>query len=159
MRKRSLTMVVAIVIVMLVATGCGNGAPKVDWNLEITGAVETPLTLSYQDLTERDQVVLENVLMRKSQGENETNTWEGPDLMAILEEAGMSENAVSLLLTASDGYAKEVNISDLDQAIIALKRDGVYTTDDTKTAPIRVVIPNLPADGWLYKLTSIEVVE
>jgi len=159
MRTRSLSLVIATTIILLVATGCGNGAPDVDWTLEITGAVENPLTLSYQDLTDRDQVVLENVLMRKSQGENETNTWEGPDLMDILEEAGMSENAVTLLLSAADGYATEVNISDLDQAIIALQKDGVYTAEDTKTGPIRIVIPNLPADTWLYQLTTIEVVE
>jgi len=156
MRQRTLLTILFTLLLATVLTACG-GAPKVDWELEIKGAVSNPMTLSYNDLVKREQVDLTEVMMLKSQGEDELTSWSGPALAPLLAEAGISANAVTLVCMAADGYAKEIPISDLDNAIIALKRDGEWTTDDK--GPIRIVVPNLPANNWLFQLTSIEVTE
>jgi len=137
--------------------GCGGGAPKVDWTIEITGAVSNPMSLTYKDLIKRDQVTLGDVLMQKSQGEDTVNSWEGPALAPILDEAGISDGAVAILVTADDGYAREIAMADLDDSIIALKLDGEWTDDEH--GPVRIVVPNRPANHWLFRLVSIEVIE
>jgi len=156
MRRRMLLTLLITLLLATVLTACG-GAPKIDWELEIKGAVSNPMTLSYQDLVKREQVDLSDVMMLKSQGEDELTSWSGPALAPILDEAGISANAATLVCMAADGYAKEIPMADLDHAIIALKRNGEWTTDDK--GPIRIVVPNLPANNWLFQLTSIEVME
>jgi DMSO/TMAO reductase YedYZ molybdopterin-dependent catalytic subunit len=158
MKRHLVPLVLIAILFSLVLTSCGSSAPKVDWELSITGAVSKPLTLSYKDLTKRDQVTLEQILMQKSHGEDQINTWEGPALASILEEAGASANAVSLICTASDSYAKEIPMADLDDSIIALKMDGKWIAGEGK-GPIRLVVPSKPSDRWLFQLTSIEVIE
>jgi len=160
MRQFHRTTVMLLVLLAVAVLGCsGGGAPKVDWTLEITGAVTQPLTLSYADLAKRERVTLENIVMRRSQGEDTINTWEGPSLDAILEEAGASASASAIVCTAADGYAMEIPTADLQDAIIALKQDGAWIADDEESGPIRIVVPNLPANSWIYQITRIEVAE
>lgn len=159
MRTTKRILILAVVLLSVALTSCGSGAPKVDWTLEINGAVSTPLTLSYADLAKRDQVTLENVLMRRSQGEDSTNTWVGPDLAEILEEAGISGSATGITVVAADGYSMSMTIEDVKGAIIAMKFDGEWIAEDEDHGPIRLVAPEKPANHWLFQLTTIMVEE
>lgn len=156
--KRHLVLLVLVIVALSLLSACGGGAPKVDWDLSITGAVSKPLTLSYGDLVKREMVDLKDILMQRSQGEDSVDSWEGPALAPILEEAGASANAKSIVCTASDGYAREIAMGDLTDSIIALKRNGEWTASDEK-GPIRIVVPNKPANHWLFQLVEIKVVE
>lgn len=147
-----------VTILMIVLSGCSN-APKVNWTLDINGAVSKPLTLSYADLAKRKQVELKDVLMRRSQGEDTVNAWVGPDLASILEEAGVSANATGITALAADGYAMQMTMDDLQGAIIALKQDGEWIADDEDHGPIRLVCPEKPANHWLFQLIEIKVEE
>lgn len=158
MNRRSFLLVAFIVLVASTISACGAGAPKVDWEVRITGAVSDPITLSYKDLARRDAVTLEDVVMRKSQGEDTVNSWEGPSLDLILEKAGVSADATGVVCTAADGYAREMALPDLQGAIIALKMDGEWIASDEK-GPIRLVVPDKPANHWLFQVVEIEVVE
>jgi len=158
MKRHIYLALVIIMVLSLALVACGGGAPKIDWELSITGAVSKPLTLTYQDLAKREFVTLSDVLMQKSQGEDTTNSWEGPSLAALFQEAGVSADAKTITATASDGYAMEMSMGDLGDAIIALKRDGEWTTSE-KNGPIRIVVPGKPANHWLFQLVEIEVVE
>lgn len=159
MKRHVSLLVLVTVLLSLALAACGGAAPKVDWDVTITGAVSSPMTLSYADLAKRDMVKLENVLMRKSQGEDQTNTWEGPALAAILEEAGMSANATGLVYTAADGYAREMTMEDLKDGIIALKMDGEWIAAEDASNPLRIVLPDKPANFWISQLAEISVVE
>ena len=153
--------VIGLVLLAALAGGCsqGSGAPKMEWTLQISGAVSKPLELSYADLADREQVSLENVLMRKSQGEDTTNTWEGPALESILREAGISGKATGVTAIAADGYAIQMTLADLNNAIIALKQDGQWIADDKDHGPLRLVAPDKPANHWLYQVTDLVVEE
>jgi len=157
MKRYLLALVLLALVLSTALVGCQT-APKVDWELQITGAVNHPLTLSYRDLVKRDQVTLENILMQRSKGEDTTNTWVGPALKPILEEAGISSNATAVICSASDGYAKKVPLEDAYKAIIALKKDGEWIASRDK-GPIRIVIPGRPANFWVAQLIEIKVVE
>lgn len=159
LRRSSLAIVVLLLVALALACSRSGGVPKVDWTVEISGAVSRPLTLSYADLTKREQVKLENVLMQKSQGEDTTNTWEGPAVDALLQEAGVSSKATGVTAMAADGYAIQMTLADLQGGIIALKVDGTWIADDKDHGPIRLVVPGKPANHWLFQLTDIVVEE
>jgi len=105
-RTRNLLTVGVVVLLgaLLVAglAGCG-GAPKVDWELKVSGAVDNPLALSYSDLTKMPQVDLKDILMEKSLGEDEVCSWSGAAVDQVLKQAGASANYSSVTALAADG--------------------------------------------------------
>jgi|GEM_PF-1599153 len=151
-----------LVVVLFVLAGCagvaGPQAPQVDWTLTVEGEVDTPLTLIFADLAAMEQVSLKEILMQKSTGEDTTNDWEGVSLAAIMEKAGASTEASGITAMAADGYAIMISMPDLEDAIVALKSDGEWiATADEEHGPIRLVVPNKPANHWIFQLTSIVV--
>lgn len=75
-------------LVLLLATlaslvGCGAKSSGIDWKIDITGAVGKPVRVSYDDLVGMRQTTLQNVLMRKSRGEEQTNRLPDMDLTAV----------------------------------------------------------------------------
>ena len=153
--------VVVLLGTLLVAglAGCG-GAPKVDWDLTVTGAVGNPLTLAYGDLAKMDQTDLSDVLMEKSLGEDEVGSWSGVAVDQVMEQAGASSGYVSVTALAADGYAIEISRDELQGAIVALKKDGEWITKaEPDKGPIRLVCPQTPANRWVFQLQEIQVNE
>jgi DMSO/TMAO reductase YedYZ molybdopterin-dependent catalytic subunit len=157
----------ALAVVLLAATllavaGCGAGggaqAPQVDWTLTVEGEVDNPLTLSYADLAAMEQVSLREILMQKSTGEDTVDDWEGVPLTTLFEQAGVHSEASGITAVASDGYAIMVSMADLEDGIVALKTNGDWiATADADHGPIRLVLPNKPANHWVFQLASIVV--
>ena len=147
---------------ILLLVGCGNGAPKVDWELKITGAVDNPLALSYADLVKMEQVDLTDVQMEKSTGEDEVGSWSGAPLDAIFQQAGASGNYVSVTAIAADGYAVEISKDELQGAIVALKKGGEWIPEaasEEGKGPIRIVCPQTPGNRWVFQLQELQVNE
>lgn len=137
-------------------TACG-GAPKVEWTLEISGAVSTPLTLDYGTLVQLPRTELKDLLMQKSLGEDEVASWSGVALDEIFEQAGVSDYA-TVTATAGDGYAVEISHDELQGAIIALKKDDKWITQaEPDKGPIRLVCPETPANRWVFQIQKIQV--
>ncbi len=157
MKKRFVLLSVLLLAGALVLTGCGSGAPKVDWELSITGDVETPLTLSYQDLAKMDMIDLNDILMEKSTGEDEITSWSGVPISTLLEQAGAGDFS-SVTAIAADGYAVEVPREELESGIVALKDDGEWiATASPDSGPIRLVTPQTPANRWVFQLVELQV--
>jgi DMSO/TMAO reductase YedYZ molybdopterin-dependent catalytic subunit len=141
---------------LIALTACG-GAPKVEWTLEISGALDTPLTLDYGTLVQLQQVDLTDVLMQKSLGEDEVASWSGPALDEIFKKAGVGEYS-TVTATAADGYAVEITRDELQGAIVALKKDGKWITEvEPDKGPIRLVCPETPANRWVFQIQKIQV--
>jgi DMSO/TMAO reductase YedYZ molybdopterin-dependent catalytic subunit len=152
--KKTGFLVIAIVL-LLGLVGCGT--PKVDWTLKISGAVSTPLSLTYAELAKLPQKDLSDILMQKSRGEDTTSSWSGVAIEDLLAKAGAGEY-VSITAIASDGYAIEVAKDELQDAIVALKESGKWIqTEDPDHGPIRLVAPTTPANRWAYQLAEIQV--
>jgi len=140
--------------------GCGGGAPKVDWELKVSGAVGKPLTLSYGELARMVQTDLGDVFMDKSMGEDEVGSWSGVALEEIFKQAEASPNYSSVTAVAADGYAVEISRDELQDAIVALQESGEWiATADPDHGPIRMVCPQTPANRWVFQLQEIQVNE
>ncbi len=159
MKHKSTLALVLLLALGLILSSCGSSAPKVDWTLKVGGAVDKPLTLSFADLAKMTQVDLKDVLMQKSQGEDEVTSWSGVSLDEILKQAGVNPNYVTITATAADGYALEITRDELAGAIVALKdQAGWITETDTEHGPIRLVCPQAPGNRWVFQLTELSVV-
>jgi DMSO/TMAO reductase YedYZ molybdopterin-dependent catalytic subunit len=157
----SLVMIVFLAILLVTGlAGCGSGAPKVDWELKISGAVNKPLTLNYSDLVKMPQTDLKDILMERSLGEDTVGSWSGVSLEDILKQAEASSNLASVTALAADGYAIEISRDELQDAIVALKENGEWiATADEEHGPIRLVCPYTPANRWVFQLQEIQVNE
>jgi len=154
-RKAALTMAIVLVAGLV---ACG-GAPKVEWDLEVGGAVSNPVTLSYADLAGMPQVDLKDILMEKSVGEDEVVSWSGVALDEVLSKAGAGSYA-SLTAVAADGYAIEISKDELQDGIVALKENGEWINKaDPDHGPIRLVTPHTPANRWVFQLQALQVNE
>ncbi len=150
-------LVLCVSLIAVALTGCGAGAPRVDWTVSITGEVANPLALDYGTLVQMEQTELDDVLMQKSLGEDEITSWSGVAIDTIFEQAGVGDYTTATV-TAADGYAIEVTRDELEGAIIALKLNGEWITRaEPDKGPIRLVTPETPANRWVFQVQEIEV--
>jgi DMSO/TMAO reductase YedYZ molybdopterin-dependent catalytic subunit len=156
MKQRKIWAVLLLVLILSLSA-CSGGTPKVDWDLEVSGAVDTPLTLSYAELVDMPQLDLTDVLMEKSLGEDEVGSWSGVPLDEVFKKVGVTEFS-SITATAGDGYAIEIAKDETQGGIVALKKDGEWITKaEADKGPIRLVCPETPANRWVFQLQAIEV--
>lgn len=155
-RNRQLLLSIIVLIAVLL-TACGGSTPKVDWELKVSGAVSTPLTLKFQDLAGMTQIDMSDVKMEKSTGEDEITSWSGVPLSEIFSKAGVSDFS-TITAIAADGYAIEITKDEIEGGIIALKDKGEWIAEVTPDkGPIRLVSPKTPGNRWVYSLKEIVV--
>ena len=165
--KRRLMLTLALLLTLLLVACGGGDVPDADWTLTVSGSgVENELTLSYQELAEMEQIELTDVLMRKSRGEDQMTSWAGVPVDAILDQAGVKDDASTVTLIAADGYAIEGTLEDLNGAIIALKGEHpdtgemtwlVERPDAADQGAIRLIAPDKPANFWARQLVEIVI--
>jgi len=149
-------ILVTVGLVLVLGLAACDGAPKVEWTLEVTGG-STPVTLSYADLVDMPQTDLKDVLMQKSLGEDETASWSGVAISEIFAKAGVTSFS-SVTATAADGYAIEISADEMEGAIVALKKDDTWITKaEPDKGPIRLVCPETPANRWVFQIQTIQV--
>ncbi len=155
MRNKAIPTIALLLVLGLVS--CGGAAPSVDWTLGVSGAVGSPLALSYTELANMPQTDLVDILMERSLGEDTTGDWSGVALAEILERAG-AEEYVSITAIAADGYAIEISKDELQDGIVALKENGEWIAEaDPDHGPIRLVCPHTPASRWIFQLVELQV--
>jgi len=154
--KRRRWLVWLIIAAVLVLSAC-SGTPKVDWELNIGGDVGNPVSFTYKELANMDQVDLDEVMMEKSTGEDEVTSWSGVALSDLLAEAEAGDFSTITAL-AADGYAIEVTADEVDNAIVALKDNGEWIAEvSPDKGPIRLVTPETPANRWVFQLQELQV--
>jgi len=154
--KKSLPIVLAILILFSILAGCAS-YPRVDWIISVSGDVSAPFELTYKDLAKMPQTELKDILMQKTTSEDTIDSWSGVSFMEIANKAGASPDFVSILVNADDGYQAILLQSELEDAIIALKKDGEWIAEkDITHGPMRLVCPLTPANKWVY--APIEII-
>jgi DMSO/TMAO reductase YedYZ molybdopterin-dependent catalytic subunit len=151
--------------------------PLVDestWRLEVDGLVERPLSISLDELRARPAVELAVTMECAGNGRAHlephvesqpwlleavgTASWRGVSVAALLEEAGVRDDAVEALFTGLDrgveggeeqSYARSVSVSELGDAVLAYEVNGVPLPPQ-HGFPLRLVVP-----GW-YGMTSVK---
>jgi sulfane dehydrogenase subunit SoxC len=160
--------------------------PAVDpasFQLEITGAVDHPSTLSLDALRARERV--EQPITFECAGNGRallkprpvsqpwlteavgTANWGGTPLAPLLDEAGPSENAVELLFSALDrgieggeaqSYERSLPIEDAPAALLAYDMNG-EPLPPQHGYPLRLVVPGwygMQNVKWLTRITVLE---
>lgn len=86
---------------------------KEAWRLEVTGLVETPLVLTYEDLLARPQVELTRDFHCVTRWSRLDVTWKGVRTRDLLEEARPRPEAVAALVESYGGYTTNLLLEDL----------------------------------------------
>lgn len=141
--------------------------PSVDigsWRLTVDGCVETPITLTYEELRTLPQTKIIEIL------ECYDNTpdgkligvaeWEGVLVSRILEMAKPKSGSSHILFHSLDGYSTNHKIEYVRKScvILALKMNGV-TLPIKHGYPVRLVAPNMYGYKWAKWVHRIEVTE
>ena len=160
--------------------------PAVDpqaFRLEITGAVEQPLTLSLDALLEKERIAdaitfecagngralleprpLSQPWLTEAVG---TAEWGGTPLAPLLAEAGPAANATELLFTALDHgveggerqtYERALPIAEAEHALLAYEMNG-GPLPPQHGFPLRLVVPGwygMQNVKWLTRITVLE---
>ncbi|MDP9020105.1 MAG: sulfite oxidase, partial [Actinomycetota bacterium] len=145
-------------------------APRIEldsWRLRVTGMVEQPLELSFDDLSALRQVEADVTLACVSNevgGELVGNArWRGVPLAQLLEQAGVRPGADQVVGRSVDGWTGGFPTAALDggDALVALGMNG-EPLPVVHGFPARLVVPGLygyvSATKWLseIELTTLE---
>jgi DMSO/TMAO reductase YedYZ molybdopterin-dependent catalytic subunit len=141
------------------------------WSLRITGAVDRPFTLTYDDLLtlpHREADVTLACVSNEVGGDLVGNArWQGVPLADLLDRAGLQRGATQVLGRSVDGFSAgfpaEIAL-DGRNAIVAVAMNG-EPLPAAHGFPARIVVPGLygyvSATKWLseIELTSFEAVD
>jgi len=128
-----------------------------NYRLEIAGKVKRPLELHYDDVRCLPRIESHPTLVCPGFFED-TATWAGASLAAVLELAGLNDKATHLRLVSADGYATLVEIKQalLENNFLAYELEG-QPIPVLHGFPIRAVFPDLKGNKWVKWLVRIEV--
>ena len=129
------------------------------YRLMVDGLVETPLSLSYADLEAYNQV---SWLMDLNcvEGWSFTAKWTGPELDAILADAGVKPEAVVVIFHTADvptGYTSlPLDYIRDNHIILALKLNDLTLPED-RGFPLQLVAKSKYGYKWAKWVTRIEL--
>lgn len=127
------------------------------WRLRVTGKVDTPLELSYDDLRCMPRIESLTTIVCRGNFEDSA-TWAGVPLVYILELAGVQEDATQITLSGADGYSATVLLKDAlsELNFLAYEWEG-QAVPILHGFPLRAAFPALPGYTWVKWLLEIEV--
>jgi DMSO/TMAO reductase YedYZ molybdopterin-dependent catalytic subunit len=128
-----------------------------EYRLTISGLVEKPLSLAYQDILEYPSVT-EIVVVECPGFFRDTAEWTGVPLSAILTEAGLISGASWVTFTAVDGYRQKLSLEHVNEygVFLAYKVNG-QTLPPAHGYPLRVVDKGSIGSKWVKWLESIKI--
>jgi sulfane dehydrogenase subunit SoxC len=127
------------------------------YRLVVTGLVDHPLSLSYDDLRCMPKVTAKLTLVCPSIFED-TATWSGVPLKYILELAGVQNGAKIIRMVAADNYESQIGIQDglKDENFLAYELNG-QPLPVLHGFPLRMIFPSQPGNKWVKWLSEIIV--
>jgi DMSO/TMAO reductase YedYZ molybdopterin-dependent catalytic subunit len=131
-----------------------------DWKLKITGSVENPFELNWEEFLALPRTKLVTDIHCVTTWSRYDNDWEGVHIREILQRAKPLSSAKFVMAHSWTGYTTNLPLSDLDDddVMIALKHDGENLTPE-HGGPIRLLVPKLyfyKSAKWLDGLEFME---
>lgn len=137
--------------------------PSVDlktWSFEISGLVERPFALTWDELLALPRKTVICDLHCVTTWSRFDNTFEGVPVQALLQRAGVKPEATFVLVSAEQDFTTNLPLADLDRPdnLIALKHDGDWLTPE-HGGPARLLVPHLylwKSAKWVRGLTLLD---
>jgi DMSO/TMAO reductase YedYZ molybdopterin-dependent catalytic subunit len=128
------------------------------YQLTVTGLVENPITLTFEDILAMDAE--ERLIdLPCVEGWTETATWKGPRLSVLLDMAGLLEEADNVVFISPGGYTTSLTPEDIEETdpLLAYEANG-ETLPHEQGYPLRLVVPDRLGYKWIKWVTGIEVI-
>jgi hypothetical protein len=139
-----------------------GSSPHIDiglWVLKVDGLVENPLNLSFENIT-AFSMVSEIVTLKCVDGPKGTANWTGVRLKAVLDMAGLKENATEVVFYGADGYSSSLTIEDAsEQDVILAYEMNEEPLPVDQGYPLRIVAPGKYGYKWVKWITHIEIID
>ena len=115
------------------------------WTLGVTGLVERPLTLTWQDVLARPAITVETDIHCVTKWSKFDTHWTGISIPDLLSEAGVQPNATHVMFDCDHGYSTNLPLADLMPPHIAMltyQFEGEALTPE-HGYPLRSFIPHI----------------
>ncbi len=128
-----------------------------EYTLEITGLVEKPLSLPYEEVLDRDQYS-KVVTLYCVEGWDAKILWEGVLIKDLIDRAGAKGEANTVIFHAEDGYTSSLPLDFVreNNILLAHKMNGV-TLPPERGFPFQVVAESKWGYKWVKWVTQIEL--
>ena len=130
------------------------------WRLRVRGLVARPGNLAIGDLQRLGDQSVAAVLERAGTGEASRAVWTGVPLRAVLDRAGVREDAIAVVTRGDDGHQRTIALRDLPAAgpLLAWARDG-EALSSAQGGPIRLIVPGWVAEASVKGVAGLELVD
>ena len=142
-----------------VTTAPGEGKIKLDpdtWNLQIKGAVKTPVRLSYAEVLALSTSEV-TATLDCTGGWYTVQTWRGVRLTHVLSQARIQPEAVGVRLRGVADYTAPFTLAQAEEILLAAYV-GEEVLNHVHGFPLRAVVPSRRGWHWVKWMTEIEVV-
>lgn len=138
-------------------TGTPQFLTVATWRLKISGKVDRPMSLTYDELRRMRRVSSKDPLICRGYFEDYAS-WAGAPLLEVLERAGMGPRARAVELVSADGYRSEITLEEVRRsgAFLAYEWEG-KALPELHGYPLRAVFPGSPGYQWVKWLVEIRV--
>jgi DMSO/TMAO reductase YedYZ molybdopterin-dependent catalytic subunit len=135
-------------------------ALPVDWKLKITGEVENPFELTWQEFLALPHTTMTSDFHCVTSWSRYDNAWEGVHIREILQRARPLPTAKFVMARSWTGYTTNLPLSDLDDddVMIVIKHDGQDLEPD-HGGPVRLLVPKLYAYKSAKWLDGLEFMQ
>lgn len=141
-----------------VTTGPGQGKIKLDpstWNLKVSGAVKSPLILTYDEVLALSTSEV-TAMLDCTGGWYTTQIWRGIRLADLLDRASVRADAIGVVLKGVYEYAASFTLVQTQEILLATYV-GNEVLNHSHGFPLRAVVPSRRGWHWVKWLTEIKV--
>jgi hypothetical protein len=142
-----------------VTTAPDQGKIRLDpatWTLKVTGAVATPLLLTYADVLDRATAEV-TATLDCTGGWYTVQTWRGVPLADLLARAGTRQEAIGVILRGIADYTAPFTLAQAQEILVAT-HVGEEVLSHVHGFPLRAVVPARRGWHWVKWMTEIEVI-
>jgi DMSO/TMAO reductase YedYZ molybdopterin-dependent catalytic subunit len=132
--------------------------PRIDpdhWRLSIRGEVERETNLSYDEVLALGGAVRQATLDCTG-GWYTVQNWGGVPVAGLLEQAGLKDDAGSLLFRSTTGYSRRFPLDKVGDLLLATRVEGEKLSAG-HGFPLRLVAPGYRGYGWVKWIDELEV--
>lgn len=131
---------------------------KDNYRLTITGLVDNPLTLTYDEVINQHQSQQKVIKLDCVEGWSVTILWEGISIKDLIQSAGVKSEAKVVIFRAYDGYSTALPLDYIidKNIILAYKMNGI-TIPPERGFPFQVVAESKWGYKWAKWVTEIEL--